>query len=843
MKIPILTRWQSERSEGEEGSALLVSLMVIVGLSLLGLGFVAISETESAISYNERNYAQTEQVAESGAKAVVEWFQDPDWADFIAVMPANTTANRNAFMVDRMIEMDGVGGTASPLQNEGKYKDGTDYFCCDRPFKPGANDRLYGTEAQPDIWIGYKDRSGSASTAGATFLDAFNAKFFPSSEGGRVTNIRIYAPPIVGGEINAQNFYNHNVGIRYGLATIMVTAEKHRDLTDLSSELLASRTVRIVISEWPFPGPQGPVQSNANIQTGGSVVVHWGKMTAQRTMNVKRPLVGLPWLDAYTRVKFEYGYQTSSKWTAARPYDVGSMVYPTTGGPWDWMKTAPAGAVSSATEPIWDNSIALNATFTDAAGTTWKKMQRSPFRINPTATYFADQKAFLPELLQKNFDDPWIESRARGDISNAVIASSGMTGVYHPFKYSNLAQNILNTPDVGYSNWFQYQTISGIDVDRKEVIFPKIDYQFWKDTAIAGQGQDGVYYLQWVQDDEFRDGAGTVKTFKQWTNTVVGAPRGFYFFDTKNGQNPQIAGGATFLTPRIDVSSSGGADYQMSGFVYINAVEFGTQGVHGLDSRYNFPGEPYRDIGYPAIDAGTGEFKYQDPNDPNSPYVIEKAGNGRWDYNDLDGDGKFDLFLAQKKLYQESTLTWLTEWVPVPWTYGCTPGSNGDAGANCSEPHEPYLNIKYPLDACCTGGSQPIPMQFGWYDPSAVVRRIKGKKPDGTLPAVDANDVCTNSADFDDYCTSNKYDRDGYYDEWAGNGADGSPVLDGVLYNEGMMKSQGNARYFGSVLINGDIDNTGTNEVWFDERLVKDDWPPREWPFPRVIVTAIETDQ
>ena len=35
----------------ERGSALLVSLMVIIGLSMLGLGFVAMSETESAIYY------------------------------------------------------------------------------------------------------------------------------------------------------------------------------------------------------------------------------------------------------------------------------------------------------------------------------------------------------------------------------------------------------------------------------------------------------------------------------------------------------------------------------------------------------------------------------------------------------------------------------------------------------------------------------------------------------------------------------------------------------------------------------------------------------------------------
>src|SRR5438034_11669757 len=74
------------------GSALLVSLMVIVGLSLLGLGFVAISETESAIAKNQQNALATQAIAEAGAKVVVEWFQDPAWGETQAGLPVNATA-------------------------------------------------------------------------------------------------------------------------------------------------------------------------------------------------------------------------------------------------------------------------------------------------------------------------------------------------------------------------------------------------------------------------------------------------------------------------------------------------------------------------------------------------------------------------------------------------------------------------------------------------------------------------------------------------------------------------------------------------------------------------------
>src|SRR5882724_10992919 len=87
----------------QRGSALLATLMVIVGLSLLGLAFVAISETESAISINERNHTQTVALAESGARLVVQWFQAPDQMLTLGLMPANNAANGTAFKVVRDI--------------------------------------------------------------------------------------------------------------------------------------------------------------------------------------------------------------------------------------------------------------------------------------------------------------------------------------------------------------------------------------------------------------------------------------------------------------------------------------------------------------------------------------------------------------------------------------------------------------------------------------------------------------------------------------------------------------------------------------------------------------------
>src|SRR3954447_3994129 len=78
-------------SRFEKGSALLVSLMIMVGLSLLGLGFVAMSETESSIAVNEMNYVQAQSAAEIGTKTVIEMFQDATWAKGKSLLPANNS--------------------------------------------------------------------------------------------------------------------------------------------------------------------------------------------------------------------------------------------------------------------------------------------------------------------------------------------------------------------------------------------------------------------------------------------------------------------------------------------------------------------------------------------------------------------------------------------------------------------------------------------------------------------------------------------------------------------------------------------------------------------------------
>ncbi|HEU4886240.1 MAG TPA: hypothetical protein VFV49_00030, partial [Thermoanaerobaculia bacterium] len=370
---------------------------------------------------------------------------------------------------------------------------------------------------------------------------------------------------------------------------------------------------------------------------------------------------------------------------------------------------------------------------------------------------------------------------------------------------------------------------------------PIISYDFWKAAALAGNNDgannDGVVkYLRWVAADTFTDGI-TTKTMVEWATSEVG----FYFFDTQNAQNPQN-GGPGILTPAITLQDI--PEY-LSSFIYLNGG-FATTGAgaSGPVGWFNQPGEPYMDIGYrevaevAAAGINVGDFV----RDASGMPVIKRAVNGQWDYQDLSwsntgavgGGAKndtFDVYVASRVVHDPSVAnlaTTYTGWFPVPYKVGCLPGNNScvACAANpCSEPHEPYLNVKY--------SASTLGIQIGWFDPTttpvATMRRPKitdtGERDGTPWTCVAASTL--------KQCTSNSYDLDGGLVQL-------DPVTDGVLYVEGEFSSKGNADYYGSVLVGGEVDSQGTPQLWYDESLSRG---IRRNGFPRVMVTSIETDR
>ena len=68
-------------------------------------------------------------------------------------------------------------------------------------------------------------------------------------------------------------------------------------------------------------------------------------------------------------------------------------------------------------------------------------------------------------------------------------------------------------------------------------------------------------------------------------------------------------------------------------------------------------------------------------------------------------------------------------------------------------------------------------------------------------------------------------------------------VMDGVFYTSGTFTAKGNARYFGSLIAQqGVLDGGGTPELYFDESLVKGNWPGKGRSLPRVVISAWQTD-
>ncbi|MEK7799648.1 MAG: hypothetical protein AAB297_07445, partial [Acidobacteriota bacterium] len=68
-------------------------------------------------------------------------------------------------------------------------------------------------------------------------------------------------------------------------------------------------------------------------------------------------------------------------------------------------------------------------------------------------------------------------------------------------------------------------------------------------------------------------------------------------------------------------------------------------------------------------------------------------------------------------------------------------------------------------------------------------------------------------------------------------------VMDGVFYNSGSFTAKGNARYYGSLIAQqGVLDGGGSPELYFDESLVKGNWPRKGMNLPRVVISAWQTD-
>jgi len=887
----------------DRGSALLVSLMVIVGLSLLGLGFVAISETESAIAKNQQNALQTQAIAEAGAKVVVEWFQDPGWAETNAAMPQNSTAPA-AIKPTRYVGQNPSCGSGSPgsCDYAGVYKTSTTTKLCDKPYRPNNVDRFFGSENNPDIVINRTNDSAA--------IDAFNDKLLASDGAtataldklaGEVTEIKLFAPPIVGGTLNTPGYWSG--GMRYGVATIKVTAQQFQNPTNHTG-VMASHSVRLVVGELPLPIPAGPIQGNANVSFGGNFRVHWGMETSRGDLTPSLNLTSLPWANAYERPHFEHGYEQGtgvasiSLTGGGSGYGAAPVPSLTCNAP-----CVPGGSGFAATSTINGAGTVTAVTVTNPG--SGYNAQYPPQVVFPapggpgvTATGVANVAAevwpiasgsqfddvdYFHELLAKDFQDPFYGARAYQD--NMMDAAGGPTQCY---PYSRGKDEQSNT-DPSYA--FQWQD-SNIYSTKKKVVFPTIVYDYWKHITLSGRGYRGIYYFKYAGPGGAgglfqKFGQGVAQSMPYWANTKAGANlgAGVYFFDTTNGANPQSLTGAAraaALTPAEFWNSS---DFNnsmlMQGFVYVNATSFGTtgQGNNAVTVQANFPGEPFRDVGYPKWNEAIGSWDRScgetSPGANDGQICRAGVGDAAFSCQTTMGgntDGRCHIVVMQAPTwdsidnnnpvthtapyrlpdcssgcngspthYAYVEKTWksnlqaihdygqVCQVPPADWIV-----TDGTSNGYCSFPHEPYLNLIFPDQGANNNGA-PYTVVVGWEPPGEQTFRKKAVDPT-TGNVINCPAVQNNAASIDlDKCTSNAYDVDG-----AVVAID--VILQGILYVEGQWGSEGNSWFFGSILVQDTINlSSGTADVWFDEKLLKGTWAPPG--MPRVIVFSEQTDE
>ncbi len=264
-----------EHESKERGSALVVSILVTVILTLLGISFLMMAQTENQIAQNEIRSAQALFAAETGVRVVKRWFNRP--FDNTANI-RNPTYGGEIDRTLRLIETDGDPSTA-PVAQDGttypRYKQAIDLDgdsnddLFQKPYRGSMAHALMGTEAGPDMQI-----LASASTTAKAFLDNLSSDVFGSYPGGglqaKIVQIDIYGPPYI--DIAG-------TWTRYGMGTVKVVSRITQTIGGTET-VLAERMVKAVLNEMPYPGPFGPLHSCDNLSFNGDFTVHWGAASA-----------------------------------------------------------------------------------------------------------------------------------------------------------------------------------------------------------------------------------------------------------------------------------------------------------------------------------------------------------------------------------------------------------------------------------------------------------------------------------------------------------------------------------------------------------------------------------
>ena len=265
----------------QRGSALILAILVTAILGIVGATVLQLADGEMKIAAHGRDRDQLLNVAETGARMVKAWFDQPVSGD-----PSSAVNIRHALLgrhdprdpadfdrTRRMIDHDNNPATsrvaADGTTGREFYRQGRsvvsgrphlDLFS--KPYRGGTTLQFLGSESGPDIVL--EDRPGVSD-----LLDEINADLFPDQNTtGRIEKIEIFAP--IGSDAVSPTD-------RLGVATVKVTAARF----DRSGRNLAARSVvRMGLAEIPTNAPRGPLESCGDLTALGPLRARWGRVLA-----------------------------------------------------------------------------------------------------------------------------------------------------------------------------------------------------------------------------------------------------------------------------------------------------------------------------------------------------------------------------------------------------------------------------------------------------------------------------------------------------------------------------------------------------------------------------------
>lgn len=490
------------------GSALLITMLVTAILTVLGLGFLAMADTESLIASTGRNSEQVVHTAETGVRMVKAWFDQP-----VSGNPSVSTQVLHRFLdafdlrnpafydrTHRLFDHDGDpntpfviadGSAGRPYYRQGRtlWSPSSYLDLFHKPYRGDLTTTFMGTEDGPDILI--EDRPGVVD-----LLDVLNQRLFTEQmQAGRITRIAIYAPPSApfAGTVR-----------RRGICTVEVTAAKYRRMTNMGiipvvapgAEKIGEVTLRAVLSEVPGTAANGPLESCGPLTSTGPLNARWGRVIVGGDVTLSP--------DLHADVASAFPYQSfPRRISGSAPGD-------------DYY--------------VWSND--------------------------------ADQ----------TIEDPWLKVLTASDI--ATYAASGD----QPLPYDQAA-----LIDEDHSNLFQQ--IAGVDCGH-------LGYGRMKSAAASGD-EAARYFAYDSATGLFKEwGTGPARSVRDWTH----GQEGLFFFDTKDGLEPNGFGPGdpqTNLTPPLAIQ---GTDWNFSGLLYLNAESIAVSNVNGVNRVIIPPGEPFDDV-------------------------------------------------------------------------------------------------------------------------------------------------------------------------------------------------------------------------------------------------------